>query len=287
MSLAVLVRRVAAIALALVVPFTAPAEETLADLDARYERLVRAEADLLADRETSARRVTDRDLILIGGADGPVTEMTGAEAAAWLDGLMARVEVLGLDQVYLGALSPWEQMIVAGLHATGLDREMMLDRLRRDSAPLRAREATNAATLEAMLDDVRAEAEALQSRRVALRAGIARGDASDLSGAGTNPVCLDDAVPVDHRAVYWSFYGSDGVKNAVKGPYICRGFDWFDVLTDDELQRWVCAEGNPHDCRMNPERTYRIKSRTIDDLGRTIVLLDTNHRDGITIFASD
>jgi len=283
------VRLVVALALALFAPLAAPAQETLADLDARYERLVRAETDLLDAHETATRRASDRSLILTGGNDGPITEMSAPEAAAWLDGLMARVEVLGLDRVYLGALSPWEQMIVAGLHQSGLDRELILERLQRDSAPLRAREAENAATIAAMLDEVRAEAAALQTRREALRAAVARGDGADLSGAGTNPVCLDDAVPVDHRAIYWaSGYGSDGGKGfAVKGAYICRAGHWFDLIAGDEVQRWECARENPHDCHLNPDLTHAIRKRTDDDQGREVLEMATANPSTITLYASD
>lgn len=279
----------AALITALALPGPAPGQgmETLASLDARYERLVRAETDLLEALETSARRATDRNLILIGGSDGPITEMSAAGAADWLDGLMARVEVLGLDRVYLGALSPWEQMIVAGLHQSGLDRAFILERLQRDSVPLRAREAENAATIAAMLDEVRAEAAALQARREALRVAVARGDGSDLSGAGSNPVCLDDAVPVDHRAIYWASGYGGGPHIAVKGAYICRAGHWFDLIAGDEVQRWECAEGNPHDCRQNPDRSYAIRKRRTDDQGREVLELATANPSTITLYLSD
>ncbi|MBN2631749.1 MAG: hypothetical protein JXR75_14555 [Rhodobacteraceae bacterium] len=272
------------LAMALALPVSA--QESIGSLDTRYEQLVRAEADLLADREVAARRAENRDLILFGGIDGPVTEMTLVEAAAWVDRIMGRIAVLGLDRVYLDALSPFEQMVVEGLRQSGLDRELVLDRLRRMGEPLRTREAENLAIIDRMLDELRADAEALQARREALRAAVRRGDGSDLTGPGGNPVCPDAAVPADRVAVYWSFMGSDNRQIPVKGDYICLGAHGFDLLVEGFVQRWECAADNVHDCRMNPDRTYAIRKRTLDTDGVERVWLAAPNDPGMTLFSA-
>lgn len=285
---AILSIALAAALLLILPPPSSASAETVASLTAEFERLVRVEADLFDARETSERRASDPGPILFGGKDGPVSEMTIAEAGVYVDRLIERIDVVGIEQVYLSTLSPFEQMIVATLRDGGLYREKILDRLVRRGEAVRARERTNVATIDAMLEDVRAQAEAVIARRDRLRAAVARGDDSAFSGPGTNPVCLDDAVPVDQRALYWR--AGDGGSNTdpVKGDFICRGVPWqtywFDLVTADALQRWECAEDDPHNCRMNPERTYPITRRYINDEGRDVVDHGTGRPSRVTFY---
>lgn len=161
---------VVGIAMLFSLPCAAQSTPTLAELQQELDRLSKVESDLLDARESSQRRVSDRDLLLFGGGDGPVIEATVSQMATYIDRLIDRIEVLGFDRVYYDAMSPFEEMIVRGLRDSGMLRDAVLRNMAARSDRIRAQETENLSAIDAMLDEVRATFDKAIALRDALRA---------------------------------------------------------------------------------------------------------------------
>jgi hypothetical protein len=154
---------------------TASADVSLAELDARYEQLVVAEQALLDQQEEIEARLADPELILVETLSGAIVASSRHEIERMLEGFGAQAEVLGIDEAILGSMSPMRRILV---EMTGLGEIATADAMARltiGSGNLRKRLASARGVIEGQLDDVRAQAEALQAERERLRAAIAAG----------------------------------------------------------------------------------------------------------------
>jgi hypothetical protein len=227
---------------------TASADVSLAELDARYEQLVVAEQALLDQQEEIEARLADPELILVETLSGAIVASSRHEIERMLEGFGAQAEVLGIDEAILGSMSPMRRILV---EMTGLGEIATADAMARltiGSGNLRKRLASARGVIEGQLDDVRAQAEALQAERERLRAAIA---------AGTDPNllqtrCLDPDAPFDRTAgIYTVTGGQAGYR--VMGDQICRGRDnWgnylVEVIMGEQIWRYTRIESDPDRC---------------------------------------
>lgn len=268
----------ATLTLTLIGVFSLANAQTVAELNAQYEHVVKTEAAILDQIERAQRHVDNRNLILIGEVGGDIQAMTRREMDSLLNRLSNSVQLLQLDQVYLNSL-PWTKRLVASaLINSKFTRNIALDRLAAQSERLRAGEREKIRYLQEELAQTRAFAvqvlaerdriqtwvetgegqpPALSTGKLGSKVVTSKGANENFSGdaIATNPLCSDPDYPADRTVRFRGGGYPSSDPYAVKGDYICRGRS-FQYLHGNTLDWYQCAGWEDlRDCTYDPARS--------------------------------
>lgn len=260
------------------------AAATLTELDSNYRDLVASEQELL-DQRASLQGLLETSDILIQTGAGKVVAVPRAQVERlvgktydWLRLFGAEQELIGLlpDDLQLMAQVALAAEAFGGTATSDAIRDKVIARVigELQKAQAGARETVRAdiALIEIALDVVRSNAADVLARRDAARDWVETGTLSpDL--ATTNPACDTTSVPVDARATFWkSGYGGSPFY-PVKGPYICRNTNVFQLMEGGRLRYYTCKGSGPYEC--SPEAGPGLAYTTdTDKEGRKILRLE-------------
>ncbi len=260
---------------------------TIAELNGEYDRLSRAEGAILEQIDAINAMLNAPDSILVGSPEGPIYAAPRAALRESLGKAADYAQILSLDDAYLSTLSGWRQLAARALMSREVMISVAMDRLEKADPRLREIEREKIVALQDVLEQTRARAAKVLARRDALRVYVQTGKSatggdpeadipftpatgsgggggggwSDTgsnapdsaiadagSGPESNPVCLDENVPVDHLASFHkSGYGAS-YGYAVKGDYICREPLAFQYIGGGRVVWYTCDRNDPHRC---------------------------------------
>ncbi len=269
------------------VPLSARAE-TIAELNAEYERLSRAEGAILDQIDTINAMLDAPDAVLVGRPEGSIYAAPRAALRESLGKAADYAQILSLDDAYLSTLTGWSRLAAEALMSRDVMVSVAMARLEKADPRLRGIERQKIKALEEILADTRTRAAKVLARRNALRVYVQTGksatggdpeadipvdtgtgsgvgggggwsetgssdpDIAIAAGAGsgpeTNPVCLDENIAVDHLASFHKSGYAPGYGYAVKGDYICREPLAFQYTGGGHVVWYTCDRDDPHRC---------------------------------------
>ena len=238
------------------------------ELNAEYESLSRLEGELLDQIDQIQRTLNNPNMVFLSDGRGGAHAIHRDALAKIAQGALDAAQVIGLDQAYLETLPFLDRLAMEALIRSDLAIPSAVKFLARDDQNLRRAERKKIAVLEEMLRDVQARAAGVLAARDASLAPPQ--PASTADGPASNPVCLDDSVPVDYLASFHKIGYGAAYGFPVKGVYICRAPLAFQYFGAGRVVWYHCNPENPHDC--TPEESGGLAfTRESDDDGNPVL----------------
>ena len=238
------------------------------ELNAEYERLSRLEGDLLDQIDRVQYALDNPNMVYLSDGRGGARAVHRDALSKIVQGALDAAEVIGLDRTYLDTLPLLDRLAMEALIRSNLAVPAAVKFLARDDQSLRRAERKKIAVLEEMLRELQARAAAVLAARDASL--VAPQPANTGTGPESNPVCLDESVPVDYLASFHKIGYSASYGYPVKGAYICREALAFQYFGAGRLVWYRCNPEDPHDCK--PEESGGLAfSRQRDEDGNPVL----------------
>ena len=195
-------------------------------------------------------------------------------ALANLNSLADRTLCIGLSREHLALAEIYHEKLDASPECNALERVYIKDMLRRLQPP----------GFSPLLD--KETFTKLKNSCHNVASIQAEATVPEMPPEPPHAACWDESVPVDLVAWYWRA-GYASTPFPVKGGFVCRARNWYDVIADGEVERYECSGENNSVCVKNPKYSYKIKGETNDEGHKVLVYQNVPYRAHITLYPPD